>query len=188
MFPSLHRSLHRFVRHLVRMVFFTWYQVPFYLWWMEPVLKLRKIPKSYAHDFLKIFHLLFPCFIMIEISERNAILGQVRKVIRKTTINRSWKPSNVYFWSKSNMPNRNFTKLLNLELFAIQLLYLCCKASKSFWVYEKCQHIEVKKGTGKVMRKHLCLQTILCKRFLEILKNQAKLNMISFTSSEWNRL
>ena len=54
---------------------------------------------------------------MIQISDNNAILTHVRKIIEKASMNRSWKVCNVSFWPKSNMPNDTFKKLLNLETF-----------------------------------------------------------------------
>ena len=62
----------------------TRYQVLFYFWSVETVLKLCKIPKDYEQDCLKIFILLLPTLKIILISEQIAILTQIRMIYQKS--------------------------------------------------------------------------------------------------------
>ena len=60
------------------------FQVLFYLWWMERVLKLNKIPSYYTKGHVKIFLLLVPFLKMIQNFECNVIFSRVLATYQKS--------------------------------------------------------------------------------------------------------
>ena len=62
---------------------YTRYQVNFYFWWMEPILKLCKVLKYYEQDCQKNLLLLLTSLKVIKISYHSAILNQVRTIYLK---------------------------------------------------------------------------------------------------------
>ena len=92
--PCLHPSLRFFcfARQLVRQplhrVCCTWYQVSFYLWWIGPWLMHCTVPKFYKQDYLKIFYFLSTLPMVIEISEKSAILAQKSYFYQKLPISK----------------------------------------------------------------------------------------------------
>ena len=116
-------------------VFCTRYQILFYLWWIESVVKLYKIPTYFAHDCLKIFHLLFQSFIMSQISKNNSILTQENHL--KTATNENGKFFYVSFWPRPSILNYALSKLLTLELLCnLEGLFLFQRLRKNCTLWQ----------------------------------------------------
>ena len=64
------------MRQLLYQLYYTRYQVSFYLYQMGPLLKHSKVPKYYDQDYLKIFFLLCIIPVMIPIFGNSAYLAQ----------------------------------------------------------------------------------------------------------------
>lgn len=76
--------------------FFQFFHIPIfskilslYFWRTEHALRLCKIPKHYARNCLEYFPLVLVSFIMIQISDQNAILNLVRIIVEIAIINQS---------------------------------------------------------------------------------------------------
>ena len=116
-------------------VFCTRYQILLYLWWIESVVKLYKIPTYFAHDCLKIFHLLFQSFIMSQISKSNSILTQENHL--KTATNENGKFFLCQFWPRPNILNYALCKLLTLELLCnLEGLFLFQRLRKNCMLWQ----------------------------------------------------
>ena len=66
------------MRQLVYNVSCTRYQVPLYLWRMEPTLKSSSVSKFYVRDCLKFFLFPFTYLIMVQVSQNFYVL-QIKK-------------------------------------------------------------------------------------------------------------
>ena len=83
---------------------------------MESGKKICKIQKSYADDPLKSFPLLFTFLKIVQPSQSNAAMTQIRAIYQK----RSQQIKLIYFNSIFDLLQKCqmiFTKLFNLELF-----------------------------------------------------------------------
>ena len=110
--PAREKILHK--------VFYNWDQVPFYLWVIEPLLKLCKFQKYYEQDCLNCL-LLQKWFKCLNIALFQLTLS---KFIKKVKTNQYQKFSKDNFWPKRNMPN---SVRQHLDFFATPLSCFCCK-------------------------------------------------------------
>ena len=82
LFPKI-VSLNSLGNSYTRFLLCTRYQVPFYVRWMERVLKLCKIPSYYMKRIFKKFFFCCLHFLKIETSEHNTTLTQITSTYQK---------------------------------------------------------------------------------------------------------
>ena len=88
-----------------------------YLWWIEAVLKSRKVPKYYEQDYLQIFLLLSALSIMIQNSEKKTCFGWKKGFMKKLPLSKNEFMLKAFYsqlWPEPNMSNSAYTKPLTV--------------------------------------------------------------------------
>ena len=128
------------VRKFVYQVCYTGYQVPFYLWWMEPVLKYCKVLKYYDQDSLKIFFSASTLLMMI-FKFLKKVLICFKKVISMTKLPISKVESFCKWYSspKSNKQKKCLHKTIKIgSLTELTTFIVLLKNREMLWSYRKC--------------------------------------------------
>ena len=95
--------------------------------------------------------------------------------IWEVPINKTESFLKLHFWTKLNMHNSAYTKLLNLELQS-NWLALHLKLIQMVWSYKKCLRIAVGRGLGWVRIKNFLPQTVPDKIFATNWSSPVKLD------------
>ena len=130
---------------------------------MEPVLKHGKIPKDYAHKFMKFFSLLLIFLRKNQISGNNPVLTQILKDYHQPKLN------GVYILLKFDKPNDAFTKAVNC--------FASCKGfRKTLKLWKMPKYWNLKDFGASYKHTTIYTENPVKKMFWEKLKNQGKLD------------
>ena len=103
------------MRKLKYRVYYTRYQVSFYLWKIKLSQRHPTLQTYYVTGCLQIFHLDFK-LLMIKVPGKSHILAKHKKTYKTPPTNCSWNLPNINFWPKGNMKSSANRKLSNLKL------------------------------------------------------------------------